>query len=468
MRAWEREYDKYTGARPVDFAEDPSDWSGIDKVLIARRAQVRMFWDSRVPGSRAPESLYTAMIQAWFNQGYEVSEAESLLDEALEAFDAQNHGKLERLSGRILKALVEAPVDTSHSSHRFSRPQTWEEIRNLMPGSKKPESDSENPFPADQADLRQKILGGWLGQIAGGSYGTALEGYAGRTLRNTYGDRMNTYIKEPETLNDDITFELAVLKAAELATRNDGILRADDIADMWLEYIPFGWSAEYFALENLRRGIFPPESGRQGNFFSEWIGAQMRTMVCGYLAPGNPMKAAEYAWMDSSVSHDTNGTYAGIHSAVLSSLAFSCSDSRILLEKSLEYIPVGTEFLWLLETALESVRSHESHIESWESLTDILKTYNWIHAYPNMVAVVHALWFCGNDIGRAFRILGDCGADVDCNAGEVGSAMGIMFPIDPRWTDPFNDSLETYVPGLERLKISELADWTADIASGLK
>ena len=79
------------------------------------------------------------------------------------------------------------------------------------------------------------------------------------------------------------------------------------------------------------------------------------------------------------------------------------------------------------------------------------------------MAVVHSLWYCEDDIGRAFRILADCGVDVDCNAGEVGSALGIMFPIDPEWTDPFNDILETYVPGMERMKISELGEWTAGI-----
>ena len=98
---------------------------------------------------------------------------------------------------------------------------------------------------------------------------------------------------------------------------------------------------------------------------------------------------------------------------------------------------------------------------------DDIKTYNWIRAYPNMVAVVLSLWFCKNDISRAFRILADCGADVDCNAGEVGSALGIMFAIPGQWTEPFNDQLETYVPGMEKMRISELANWTADITEKL-
>jgi|GEM_PF-4131851 len=41
--------------------------------------------------------------------------------------------------------------------------------------------------------------------------------------------------------------------------------------------------------------------------------------------------------------------------------------------------------------------------------------------------------------------------------------LTIMFQIDRKWTDPFKDTLETYVPGMEKMKISELAGWTADI-----
>ncbi len=470
MKAWERELEKIETARPVNFEEDPSDWGGADVLLAGWRVHLKLFWDSRVPGSRAPESLYTAMIQARYNQGYDVSEAEALLDDGLAACERGNDAELDMLSGRILKALNSAVPDKNHPTHKTVRPDTWEEARSLMPAANDEGAASAAPFsPSDVPDLEDRIHRAWLGQISGGSYGTALEGYTGKTLRETYGEKLNGYIKPPETLNDDITFELMVLKAAQRAADKSRDITADDIADMWLQYIPMGWSAEYFALENLRRGWYPPESGRMGNPFSEWIGAQMRTMVCGFLAPGDPMRAAKYAWMDSTVSHNTNGVYAGIHSAVLSSLAFLFDDSRKLLLESRRYVPDGTEFAELMDKTIAAARSFdkgadEDHIAAWDSLYEDLKTYNWIHAYPNMVAVVLSLWYCGNDLTRAFRILADCGVDVDCNAGEVGSALGIMFPVPATWSDPIGDDLETYVPGLEHMKISELSRWTADLA----
>lgn len=479
MKAWEYEYQSYHKARPANFEENPSDWSGIDGVLQARQIQLSFFWKSQVPGSRAPESLYNAMVQAWFNRGYDVSEAEQYLDAARSAHAQGRHGELERLSGKILKCLMEAQVNPEHPSWQFARPEGWDNVYAALPAVKKGAglSDAQKPCAkiAEIPQFPQKVLGGWQAQIAGGSYGTALEGYTGKVLREVYGNALDYYVKEPETLNDDITFELAALKAVERlveqgrsAAARPERLKASDIADMWLEYIPFGWSAEHFALENLRRGLYPPVSGSFGNFFSEWIGAQMRTMVWGYLAPGNPLKAAEYAWMDSSVSHSGNGIYAGMHSAVLSSLAFVMDNCRDILSASRNYVPDGSEFAFLFDKAMESVQRHNNHIDSWNALEELRQTYNWIHAYPNMMAVVHGLWYCNNDLGRCFRILAECGADVDCNAGEAGSVLGVLKGVPQRWMEPFGNILETYVPGMEKMKITDLADWTVSLAAGLE
>lgn len=503
MKAWQHELEMLRNAVPADFSENPSDWSGVEKVLDSRRALLGMLWKSEVPGSRAPESVFTAAIQAWHNRGYDVSEAEELMVKAWEAHAAGRYGELEKLSGQILRALWRAPKDPSSPYWKYAQPTTWEEISAAMPAVKdgaaadrtvadgaaadgavagsvaaRAGADAAGagsagrgqrrfaPVP-EGAELERRIHAGWLGQIVGGAYGTALEGYTGETLRRVYGDKLNYYVKEPETYNDDITYELAFLAAADEKGKD---FTSDDIADKWLELIPFGWSAEYFALENLRRGLYPPQSGSFGNFYSEWIGAQMRTMVCGLVAPGDPLRAARYAFMDSIVSHEKNGVYGGIHSAVLTSLAFVMDDAKDLLLESRRYVPDGTQFAALLDDVTESVQKHPSHLDSWARIEERLKTYNWIHTYPNMAAVVHALWYCENDFDRALRILADCGMDVDCNAGEVCCALGVMLPeaIGEKWTKPFNDLLKTYVPGYEEMRISELAKWTYGVCEKLR
>lgn len=454
MRIWEKEYKKRREARPVDFKEDPSDWSGFETIIEDRNGMLKMLWDSRVPGSRAPESFYQEMVQAWYNRGYDVSEAEKLLDEGFKALQQEDYRYLEIVSARVREALRNAPVDPDHPYWKFNNPTDWLEIKKAFRVK-----NEEYKFELNQDLIKKKIESGWSGQIAGGAYGTALEGYTGDVLRETYGDKLNFYVKEPETYNDDITFQLAFLKALEEKGKKLG---ASDIADKWLELIPFGWSAEYIALENLRKGIYPPESGSFDNFFSEWIGAQMRGMVCGFVAPGKPLQAAHYAYMDGIVSHEKNGVYGEIHCAVLTSLAFIYNDTRSLLKESRKFIPEGSQFAYFFDKAMDRAKNNQDHLSAWKSLEEELKTYNWIHTYPNMVAVVLSLWYSDNSFDKAMRILADCGMDVDCNAGEVGSILGVMNPesIGDKWIKPFNNRLKTYVPGYEEMKISELSDWT--------
>ena len=82
MKAWEYEYKKLHMALPVDFEKNPSDWTGVETTIRNRHELLGLFWDSQVPGSRAPESIYLAMIQAWHNRGSDVTEAEKLIEPA--------------------------------------------------------------------------------------------------------------------------------------------------------------------------------------------------------------------------------------------------------------------------------------------------------------------------------------------------------------------------------------------------
>lgn len=453
--AWERELALRNAAKPVSFDENPSDWTGIDGLFENRRNLLYYLWASEVPGSRAPEHLMMGMIQAWHNRGYDVTEAERLLNLAFDALARKDSGELERLTGRILSALRQAPRVPNHPSRAFAAPEGWEEIAEALPAAAEVRREPEAPLTEE---VKLRIRSGWVGQNAGGAYGTALEGYTGEALNAAYGEALNGYVTEPETLNDDLTFEIAFLKAVGEA--GDGEFSADNIADWWLKILPFGWSAEFFALENLRRGLYPPESGRFGNPFSEWIGAQMRTMVCGFCAPGRPLLAANLAYLDSSVSHTTNGIYGGIHGAVLTSLAFVESDPRRLLARSRDYLPRNSEFLFFFDKALEAARNSGDHLAAWELLKEPLKTYNWIHVYPNMAANVLSLWFGGGDLTRSFRILADCGMDVDCNAGVVGSVLGVITPVPPEWADPLGETIHTYIPGMEEISLDSLTDWT--------
>ena len=128
-----------------------------------------------------------------------------------------------------------------------------------------------------------------------------IEGYCTDRLREYFGE-IRGYLRTPSTLNDDVLFELAFLEAFE---RKGYDITSEDIALEWVSKVEFAWSAEDAAMKNLKRGIFPPESGKFHNPWQEWIGAQMRASICGMAAPGDPRRAAR---PDGSAAKGRNQT----------------------------------------------------------------------------------------------------------------------------------------------------------------
>ncbi len=448
MKAWEYELALRRSAEPVSFA---SSWEQVGELQIFPDNLVKLFWKSKVPGSNAPECLIAGAIQSVENMGRDVSKAEKLFEHGLTILERNELNKLKAITSLIFKELRDAPKIENHPYHRFKRPLEWNE---LCVGFPQDEYKVEN--------IREKVLGGWIGQIAGASMGTKLEGYTGEVLEKTYGERLGYYLGEPETYNDDITYELAVLKTVE----ETGTLSSVELARKWIELIPFGWSAEYVALENLKNGIFPPMSGWFNNPFQEWIGAQMRCMVHGMLYPGKPFMACYSAYVDSIVSHSGNGVYGGIHCAALTSLSFVYDDVRTLALESLRYIPKGTE----LEDVASRILTWCKETSNWrkvrEKIEESFKQYNWIHLYPNFCCVIASLWFGEGDFDKTMRIVSAMGFDVDCNAGEVGTVLGIIkgaAGLPSKWVEPLKNELKTYVKGFERVQITKLAEMSYNI-----
>ena len=54
------------------------------------------------------------------------------------------------------------------------------------------------------------------------------------------------------------------------------------------------------------------------------------------------------------------------------------------------------------------------------------------------------------------------GQDVDCNAAQIGTVIGIMKEIDKKWIEPMGDELYTYVRGMKKLSIKGLSEATVN------
>lgn len=454
LKAWERERKMRDAAVPLDRRVHDSNWFTADFEPPHGDDLIQMFWQSRVPGSGAPEIAYQGMVQAKGNQGYDVSKAEALLEEGLALCEAGKKDELRALTAALLAALVEAPVDPSHPYHSYEHPEGWEAVRAAMA------ADIDEGTPDWQPDFEERIYQGWLGQLAGGAFGTAIEGYTGEQIEKVYG-RVDGYITRPETMNDDVVYELVLLDVFERMGRG---ITSEALGLEWVRQIPFGWSAEWVALRNLSMGLMPPASGSWNNPYSDWIGVQMRGMLGGLLAPAEPLEAARLAYIDGVVSHAANGVYGGMYAAVLTALAFRENDVRALLVKGLDYLPQRSEYVAIVREVLDVLRAETDPAAAWPRISKRLEMYNWIHAYPNIAAVCFALWYGEGDFGETMSLLARAGNDVDCNAGLAGTVLGVIAPVPDAWAAPIGDLLETYIKGKERLSIREVAARTARLA----
>jgi ADP-ribosylglycohydrolase len=296
--------------------------------------------------------------------------------------------------------------------------------------------------------------------------GTAIEGYTTENIRKAFGE-VRDYVRKPNTYNDDITYEIAFLRALE---KKGKALASADIAEEWVAMVPFGWSAEEFALKNIKLGIYPPMSGRLNNPYREWIGAQMRGVICGMVAPGNPYEAARYAFMDGVVSHYNNGVLGEVFNAVMASLAYIKDDIRDIVREAVSLIPSDSEYYAVVSFALNCCLEAETWEGAWKRCEKRFERYNWIHAYPNAAAEVIALWFGKCDFDETMYISAMQGYDVDCNAAQIASVVAIITGaggIAEKWTAPIGDILNTYLRGEKEISIRELSGQTVAAAKTL-
>lgn len=458
-KAWQLELETMQAARPVVLSEEEQGWSVCERYDRMECHLNEMKWKSNVPGSGAEEHVIVAAMQDMENMGYDVSAAEALIEEGMEALERGDQAKLALLTGRVFHLLSVAPRTEGHPYHRYPVYDRFEAIERAA-------SLPVYPYDAESEDFLRRTHLGWQAQICAGALGTAIEGYTTENITSVFG-QIYGYPRTPNTMNDDITYELAFLEAAkEKGTR----LTAADVAEQWLALIPFGWSAEEVALKNLRLGIYPPESGYRNNPYREWIGAQMRGAVCGMVAPGNAREAARLAFLDGSVSHHNNGILGEIFNAVLVSLSYVLTDVDTLLKESIAAIPEDSEYASVLRFAMEQCDAHGDWLSAWKPCEKRYERYNWIHAYPNAAAEVVALRFGRGDFEETMHIIAQIGYDVDCNAAQIATAIAVMngVPIGEKWTAPIGDRLETYMRDRKEISIRAVAEQTAEVAKKLR
>jgi ADP-ribosylglycohydrolase len=393
------------------------------------------------------------MITAERELGRDVTAPDGLAREAREALEAANAHRALRLLAEAREALRRCPM---RPDWLYVEPPDLEGIRAQRA------APAWSPTVAlDQAVIRDRIHGGWLGKNIGGALGGPFEGWTRQRIAQAYGEITDYVKKPPSTLNDDTAYEIVALRVVEQKGRD---FTARDLGLEWVERIPTSYTAERVAIENLKRGIMPPDCALTDNPYREWIGAQMRGEVWGLLCPGRPADAVEYAYRDAVVSSERNGVYGELYDAALVAAAFVESDPRRLVALGLGFVPARSRFAEVVRDSIAWCDESSSWLEAWEKAErSHAGRYHPVHTFPAICAVVIGLLFGKGDFERSTCITAMCGLDTDCSAGQTAAIMGVILgasAIPPKWKDPIGDDFETFVVGYERLKTSEVAEWT--------
>lgn len=308
--------------------------------------------------------------------------------------------------------------------------------------------------------LIDKTYAGFLAMNIGIRLGAPVEPtvWTSQRIERAYGNITN-YVKDFKNFaaDDDVNGPVYFLRALDDGNYKEK-LKPSDVAEAWLNYAReeigmfwwggYGVSTEHTAYLNLKNGINAPQSGSievNGKTRAEQIGGQIFIDTWGFVWPGNPVKASEYAMTAASVSHDGEGLYGASFIAACIAKAYVCDDIYQIIETGLSLIPKTSIYASVVNAVISF---HKNNNKNWRDCLKYLQE-NWgydkykgvCHIIPNAGVCIMSLLY-GKDINEAVEIATMAGWDTDCNAGNVGSIMGVkdgLGSIKECYRKPIND-----------------------------
>ena len=419
------------------------------------------------------ERLSQEFIQAG-EEGVDASDLETSWD----AFLARSPSAAERRdrAGQILDELTTRSVERSEDE-----PSELEAIQALRP---------EAPAlpPVDPEAFYDRVLGGWLGRAAGCLLGKPVEKATREGIRallessgqwplrqyvtargipddllarypwNKYGgveSLRENIVCMPE--DDDINYTLVGLHLLETYGLE---VTPDDVLHTWLDGLPVlaTFTAERVAYLNALRLLSPPQTATHRNPYREWIGAQIRADVWGWVSPGDPEQAAALAWRDASVSHTKNGIYGEMFVAATLAASFSAAHPLDAVRAGLAQVPRGCRLAEAVRFALAV------DTEDWEAAVDAVHAryghYNWVHTVNNTALLVAAIRRGGGDFAASICSAVMGGWDTDSHGATAGSILGTWLGAErlpAPWIDPLQNHVRTSLKGFDPSAFDDLA-----------
>ena len=271
----------------------------------------------------------------------------------------------------------------------------------------------------DYATYYDRILGGWIGKSLGGIIGAPYECHK----QFNKADYNNLW---PSKLypNDDLDIQVVWLEALQ----KTGISPTSrQLAEFWQKNC-FYVCCEYGVfIDNLEHGIYPPLTGLWDNdFFKHSEGCPIRSEIWGFIAPGNPALAMEYAAKDGCLDHGKVSIELEQFLAAAASLAFFEDDPVELFEKCCDVVPADNAGRQLYFGVKELCETYQDERELWLQIVRRYGVSDSTNALINNAFAMMALFRGGNDFKEIMRLCVQIGWDVDCSCATAGALWGAL------------------------------------------
>lgn len=328
---------------------------------------------------------------------------------------------------------------------------------------------TDTTFPYERA------RGCMAGLALGDAMGRPVEGLSAAEIQAQWGLITDFVDDEPEGSDDT---EYALLTASTVLRVGTGAT-AQDFAQTWItDVIPQadefrgGGFSEMAAIDNLRKGIVPPQSGDHIHAWSD--GLAMRVAPLGIVANGDIAMATRLAIADGEVSHAGEGIHAGVAVAVAVTAAMAGADAEGAFAAALEAIPSDS---WTARNLLLAKHLVDNEDDPAALAVELcsrlaLEEYFWADVATEAVALAFGALLHGRgDFARSMTFAVNLGRDADTNAaiaGCIAGAISGVSAVPEKWlsvVQPVKGSCIRTTAGIHPLDVADALRRIAEGAS---
>jgi hypothetical protein len=283
-------------------------------------------------------------------------------------------------------------------------------------------------------DLRDKIEGGWAGQMIGVSFGAPTEfRYREKIIEDALPEWKPERIANALNQDDlyvDMTFAKVLDEKGVRAT-------TEDFGAMFKDAQYALWHANLAARRALKRGVPAALSGTpRYNAHANDIDFQIEADFIGLMAPGLPQSATAIAWRAGRVMNYGDGIYGGIFVSCMYSAAFFEQDPRKVVEAGLACLPAKSPYAMTIADVLAWSNRSADWKQTWRLIENkwnkrepcpegAIKPFN-IDAKLNGAYIALGLLYGKGDFWRTMEISTRAGQDSDCNPSNACGILGTM------------------------------------------